>query len=180
MVTLSGIKEDSVDEKQECLNVQILAPRQAQIEEELSETLIVNPQPIHLLLLLDLVVLSALPPGIQPLLLLIVHELLVLLIKLFRAAGVFLSVLVLIDLLQTARVLILLDLLLTLFAFLLLAFQINFPILFGRLSRRCLIEIEDQTLLDPHIQLDILLFAQSLIVVLLHEDEPLRQTPLEQ
>ena len=48
MVALCDVEEDTIDEEQERFNVEILAPRQAQIEEELRQSLIVDTFAIKL------------------------------------------------------------------------------------------------------------------------------------
>ena len=48
VVALCDVEEDTIDEEQERFNVEILAPRQAQIEEELSQSLIVDTFAIKL------------------------------------------------------------------------------------------------------------------------------------
>ena len=48
VVTFGNVEKDTIDEEQERFNVEILAPRQAQIEEELRQSLIVDTFAIKL------------------------------------------------------------------------------------------------------------------------------------
>jgi len=50
----------------------------------------------------------------------------------------------------------------------------------GGLSCCLFIEIEYETFLNSNIEIDVLLFRKLVVVVLLHQNEPLGQTPLEQ
>lgn len=57
--------------------------------------------------------------------------------------------------------------------------NINLPIFKGRLISALIVEVQDQRLLDPHIQLYVLLLRQLCVVPLLQQHEPLTQAPLE-
>lgn len=46
MRSLRDVQKDSVDEKEEGLNIEELAPREAQIKEELRQSFIVNSKPV--------------------------------------------------------------------------------------------------------------------------------------
>ena len=82
MVALCDVQEDTVDEEEERFNVEELAPAEAQVEEELGETLVVDafaiklvsfplpPQSLHL------------SPLFKPRLLFRVHEPLIFFIEL--------------------------------------------------------------------------------------------------
>ena len=53
MVTLRDVQKDAINEEEEGFNVEKLAPAEAEVEKELSETLIVDAFSVHLFSLLD-------------------------------------------------------------------------------------------------------------------------------
>lgn len=57
--------------------------------------------------------------------------------------------------------------------------QIDFPILFSALPCRLGIKIQNQRLLYSHIQINILLFSQSIVISLLKQHKPLWQRCLK-
>lgn len=63
MGALRDVEEDAIYEKQKRFNIQVLAPRETQVKEELSETLVVYAKLVQLFLL----VLSSLLPESPPL-----------------------------------------------------------------------------------------------------------------
>ena len=85
VIALCDIEEDTIDEEQERFNVEILAPRQAQIEEELRQSLIVDTFAIKFSCFTLLANLSTLFTLLQASFLLIIHESLVFFVKLFTA-----------------------------------------------------------------------------------------------
>ena len=123
MVTLGDVQEDSVEEKDVGFDVQMLAPWEAQVEEELAEALILD-------------VLDTL--GV---LWLLVGQLIVL-----TKVGIF----------SVGSVL--------LYGF---PLNVNFPIFNRRLLSWIQIKIKNQRLLNFNIKVQILLFGQLLVVVLL-------------
>lgn len=52
VVSLCDVKEDTIDEEEEGLDVEELAPREAKVKEEFCESLVVNPFPVELFLFL--------------------------------------------------------------------------------------------------------------------------------
>lgn len=153
MVSLRDVKENAVDEEQEGLDIQELAPAQAQVEEELCEALVVNTAPVQLLSLVLTTYLSRIPTLLKARLLLSIHETLVFLVELLATLIISRVVLVLHYLFKTAAV----ARLCRLFLLLLLALKINLPVLFCRLVGRILIEVKNQTLLNFDVQVDVLL-----------------------
>ena len=140
MIALRDIEEHTVDKEEERLNVQVLTPRQAQVEEELCQALVVNALAIELCSLALLSHLLALSPFLKACLLFFIHEALILLVELLTAlltltviTIVVLILVVLIDPLKT-----ILGCLLLLLTFTL---QVNLPVLFSRLTSRVFIEI---------------------------------------
>ena len=53
MVALRDVQKDAINEEEEGLDVEELAPAEAEVEKELSETLIVDAFSVHLFSLLD-------------------------------------------------------------------------------------------------------------------------------
>lgn len=90
VVALRDIEEDAVDEKEEGLDVEELAPREAQVEEELCQALIVNSSAVKGISLAFLPHLFHFLAAVHPLFLLRIHETLVFLIELFTALTLFL------------------------------------------------------------------------------------------
>ena len=85
VVTLGDVEEYAVDKEEEGLNVQELAPTEAQVEEEFSEALIVDAPPIQFFGLVLPTLLSLVTALLQARLLLCVHETLVLFVKFLAA-----------------------------------------------------------------------------------------------
>ena len=168
MVALRNVQENTINEEEERFNVKELAPTETEIKEKLSQPLVVDTLSIQLFDLAPLAKCLQLPTLLQPRLFFRIHEPLVFLIKLLTALVTFrLFVCLFVDLLQVATQFV------RLLLFLLLSLQVNLPILFCRFSCGRLIEVQYETLLNLHIKVDILMFGELFIILLLHEDEPL-------
>ena len=172
MLAFGDVQEDAIDEEKERFNVQELAPRQTQVEEELSEPFIVNALFVHLLHLLSFRDCFLVTSRSKPVLFVLIHELLVFFIEILIWRLFFLFLFL--DFLEVpVRNVLVLSL------FLLFTFHIDFPILLSRLTSRFFVKVQNQTFLYLNVQLDVLLFSQSAVVVLLHENEPLWEDALE-
>ena len=175
VVALCDVEKDTVDEEQEGLDVKELAPTETQIEEELGEALIVDTTAVKFVSLGSLFRLALVAALLQARFLIIVHESLILLIKLLTRllSRLFLILSALLNFFKTScrfgRLLL----------FLLLSLQINLPVLLGRLVGAILVEVEDEGFLDLDVQVDVLVLAQLLVVLLLHQHEPLREDSLK-
>ena len=126
VVTLRDVQEDTIDEEEEGLDIQELAPAETEVKEELSQALVVDALAVQLLSLALFAEGFELAALLQPGLLLSVHESLILLIELLATlirVVVRISVFLLVDLLEVASHLV------SLLLLLLLALQINFPVL---------------------------------------------------
>lgn len=175
VVAFGDVEEDTVDEEQEGLDVKELAPTETQIEEELGEALIVDTTAIEFVSFGSLFRLALVAALLQARFLIIVHESLIFFVKLLTRllSRLFFVLSALLDLLEPGcrfgRLLLLL----------LLALQVDLPVLLGGLVGAILVEVEDEGLLDLDVQVDVLVLAQLLVILLLHQDEPLRQDSLK-
>ena len=62
VLAFSDVQEHTIDEKQECFDVQVLAPRETQVEEELRKSFVVNTLSRLLLKSLDFLLAHSLVP----------------------------------------------------------------------------------------------------------------------
>ena len=149
MSSLRDVQEDAVEEEDVSLNVKVLAPGEAEVEEELGQPLILYE------LLIDFVpsILILLSDVWQTLSLLLIVLAFPLLVAIFILA---LSVL---------------DL---------LSFSVYLPVLFGTRLGRLQVKVKDKRLLDSDIQVQILVFVEFRVVLLLQQQKPLRQGGVEQ
>ena len=172
VLTFRDVEEHTIDEEEERFNIQELAPWQTQVEEELGKSLIVDALLIHIFslhLLRDYLLFTS---HSQSLLLLIIHELFIFFVEILIRWLLFRFLLLYFLKISVRNVFVLLLLLL-------LSLHIDLPVLFSRLASWILVEIQNQTLLNLYVQVDVLLFSQPAIVLLLHEHEPLREDALE-
>lgn len=175
MIALGDVEEDAVDEEQEGLDVQELAPTEAQIEEELSEAFVVDTTAVELVSLGSLFGLTLVAALLQARLLIIIHESLIFFVELLARllSRLFLVLAALLDFLEAG------GRFGSLLLLLLLALQIDFPVLLSGLVGTVLVEVENQGLLNLDIQVNVLVLAQFLVILLLHQHEPLREDSLE-
>jgi hypothetical protein len=124
--TLGDVEEDAIHEVEEELEFEVLAPGQAEVEEELAQTLKLDQVGLVLVLVLEV-----------------------------RGGG--------------GRGLTLVG----------LPLDVDLPVLKGTVLRTLQVEVQDQRLLDPHVQLQELFLRQFGVIPLLEEDKPLGQGALE-
>ena len=172
MLPLGDVQEHTVNEKEESLNVEELAPGQAQIEEKFSQSFIINASFVLLFKPSSFCYNFLFASCPKPILFFLIHVLLIFLLKFF--IWEFLFRLLFLDFLKVTVLKIF-----ALILLLLLSFHINFPILFSWLTCRFFIKVKYETLLDLNVQIDILILCESTVVVLLHKIEPLGQDSLE-
>ena len=129
MVALRDVQEDTINEEQESFDVEELAPTEAQIEEELCQSLVVDTLAIELVNLSLLSHRFHLSAFLKAGLLFGVHESLIFLVKLLTAFFSRVVRLFFIDLVEVASKLV------SLLLFLLFPLKVNLPVLFSRLTR---------------------------------------------
>ena len=82
VLSLCDVEEHSIDEKQECLYVQELAPGQAKVKEELCQSLVIDATPVLFFKLPCFCKDFLLSPRPEPIFLVLIHILLVFFVKL--------------------------------------------------------------------------------------------------